>query len=235
MKLLASSDIHRDDIQTGVRFISAEEAVKEIPDAATIMVGGFGLIGLPFHLLQAVADRADLRDLTLITNNLYQQTPMYKMFVDNRINKLIGTYFTSNKEVVRAEREGRIDIELLPLGTFAEAIRLGGAGIAAFFTPTAAGTDLARDKESRFFGGREHILEQSLLADIALIKAYKADKAGNLIYRRTARNFNPVMATAAKLTIVEVEEVVEMGQLDPEAIVTPFIHVDIVVERGKGN
>lgn len=218
-------------IKTNVQFLSVDEAIKQIPMSATMLVGGFGATGVPEYLLQGVIDRTELQDLTIISNNITKETNLNVLFQQDRIKKAIGSYFTTNKEVVQAYRDGRIEIELLPQGTFSEAIRLGGSGVPAFYTPTAAGTELAIGKETRTFKGREYVLEQTLFADVALIKAYKADKAGNLIYRKSARNFNPIMAMAADLTIVEVGEIVEIGELDPESIVTPFAFVDIVVKR----
>ncbi|MBO1003189.1 CoA transferase subunit A [Pseudogracilibacillus auburnensis] len=218
-------------VKTNVQFLSAVEAIRKVPESATIMVGGFGITGIPQYLLQILVDKSEVRNLTIISNNINTDTNLYPLFKQNRISKVIGTYFTTNKELVKAHRKGQIRVELLPQGTFSEAIRLGGSGIPAFYTPTSVGTELAKNKETRFFNGREHVLEESLHADVSLIKAYKADKAGNLIYRKTARNFNPVMAMAADLTIVEVEEVVEIGELDPEAIITPFPFVDIIVKK----
>ncbi|MGG3467778.1 CoA transferase subunit A [Neobacillus pocheonensis] len=218
-------------IQTDVQFLTVEEAVKQIPDAATIMVGGFEFPGMPRYLSKALINKTNINNLTLIMNSLGSVSILNDLFVQNRIKKVVGSFFSTNKELVKAYREGSVEIELLPQGTFTEAIRLGGAGIPAFFTPTAAGTDLAIGKETRVINGREHVLEQSLTADVAIIRAHKADKAGNLVYKKTAQNFNPVMATAAKLTIVEVDEIVEIGELDPDSIVTPFIFVDIVVKR----
>ncbi|WP_423801936.1 CoA transferase subunit A [Neobacillus sp. SAB-20_R2A] len=218
-------------IKTNVQFLSVDEAIKQIPKSATMLVGGFGATGVPEYLLQGVIDRAELQDLTIISNNITKETNLNVLFQQGRIKKAIGSYFTTNKEVVQAYRDGRIEIELLPQGTFSEAIRLGGSGVPAFYTPTAAGTELAIGKETRTFKGREYVLEQTIFADVAIIKAYKADKAGNLIYRKSARNFNPIMAMAADLTIVEVGEIVEIGELDPESIVTPFAFVDIVVQR----
>ena len=220
-------------LKTNVQFLSAESAIKQIPETASIMVGGFGITGVPQYLLQAVIDRKDLRNLTVISNNINKDTNLNILFEQNRIKKAIGTYFTTNKEVVQAYREGRMEIELLPQGTFSEAIRLGGSGIPAFYTPTSAGTELAKGKEIRDFNGREHVLEHTIFADVSIIKASKADKAGNLIYSKSARNFNPLMAMAADLTIVEVEQIVEIGELDPESIVTPFAFVDIIVKREK--
>lgn len=220
-----------EQIQTKVQFLTADEAIGKIPEGSSIMVGGFGFPGMPRHLSRALVRREELRDLTLITNSLGSVSILNDLFEQNRIKKVVGSFFSTNKELVKANREGSVEIELLPQGTFTEAIRLGGAGIPAFFTPTAAGTDLARGKETRTYNGREHVLEQSLTADVAIIRAHKADKAGNLVYKKTTQNFNPAMATAAKLTIVEVDEIVEIGELDPDKIVTPFIFVDIVVKR----
>ncbi|GAX90153.1 CoA transferase subunit A [Effusibacillus lacus] len=214
------------------RFMTAREAVALIQNGSTIMVGGFGLSGQPLTLVEALLE-TDVRDLTVISNNVGQPGQgLGKLLLAGRLKKAIGTYFTSNPDVSRHKREGKLEVELLPQGTFSEAIRLGGSGIAAFYTPTAAGTLLAEGKETKVFDGREYVLERSLRADVALIKAYKADRYGNLIYYKTARNFNPVMAMAADLTIAEVDEVVEIGELDPEAIVTPHLFVDVVVCKG---
>lgn len=220
-------------IQTKVQFLDVEDAVKLIKSDSTMMVGGFGITGTPEHLLDGIMKYTDVHNLTVISNNINEDSNIHELFLDNRIKKAIGTYFTTSKSVVKAYREGKIEIELVPQGTFSEAIRLGGSGIPAFYTPTAAGTKLGEGKETRVFNGREHVLEETLTADVALIRAYKADKAGNLVYRKSARNFNPAMAMAADLTIVEVDEVVEIGELDPEEIITPFVFVDVVVERGK--
>ncbi|SEM39755.1 3-oxoacid CoA-transferase subunit A [Mesobacillus persicus] len=220
-----------DQIQTGVEFLNADKAIQRIPEGASIMVGGFGFPGMPRHLSKALVRRTELDQLTLIMNSLGSVSTLNALFEQNRIKKVIGSFFSTNKELVVAYQEGKVEIDLLPQGTFTEAIRLGGAGIPAFFTPTAAGTVLAEGKETRIINGREHVLEQSLTADVAIIRAHKADKAGNLVYKKTAQNFNPAMATAAKLTIVEVDEIVEVGELDPDSIGTPFIFVDIVVKR----
>jgi 3-oxoacid CoA-transferase A subunit len=213
------------------KFMTAKDAVSLIPDGCTMMVGGFGLSGQPLHLINALL-QTNISGITVISNNVGQQGQgIGKMLLENRIKKAIGTYFTSNPDVSRYKREGKLEVELLPQGTFSEAIRLGGSGIRAFYTPTAAGTLLAENKETRIFDGKEYVLEESIRADVALIKAHKADRYGNLVYYKTARNFNSIMAMAADLTIVEVDEVVEVGELDPEAIVTPHIFVDIVVKK----
>ncbi|WP_040393862.1 CoA transferase subunit A [Effusibacillus pohliae] len=211
--------------------MTAQEAISLIPNGASIMVGGFGLSGQPLSLIEALL-KTDVRDLTVISNNVGQPGQgLGKLLLDNRLKKAIGTYFTSNPDVSRFKREGKLEVELLPQGTFSEAIRLGGSGIPAFYTPTAAGTLLAEGKETRVFDGREYVLERSLRADVSLIKAYKSDRFGNLIYYKTARNFNPLMAMAADLTIAEVDEIVEIEELDPEIVVTPHIFVDIVVRK----
>ncbi|AZV42839.1 CoA transferase subunit A [Peribacillus asahii] len=225
-------NVKDNQVETNVQFLTAEDAIAKIPaNGATMMVGGFGDSGIPEYLLRAVMNRDEVTELTIMSNNITEGSNLNELFLLNRIKKAIGSYFTTNKAVMKAYNEGRIDIELIPQGTFSEALRLGGSGIPAFYTPTSAGTELAEGKETRYFNNREYVLEHSLSADVALIKAYKADKAGNLIYRKTARNFNPLMAMAADLTIVEVEEIVEVGELDPESIVTPFIFVDVIVKR----
>lgn len=221
--------------KTSVRFLTAAEAVLTVLRGARVMVGGFGLTGIPEELLAALLDQTDSCDLTVISNNITQGSNLDKLFRMGRIRKAIGTYFTTNRDLVQAYRQGRIEIDLLPQGTFTEAIRLGGGGIAAFYTPTAAGTQLAEGKETRQFNGCDHVLEETLTADVALVRAHKADRAGNLIYRKSARNFNPLMASAAKVTIAEVEEIVETGTLDPESIATPFIFVDMIVKRNQHN
>lgn len=213
------------------RIMTAKEAVSLVPTGATIMVGGFGLSGQPLSLVNALL-QMDVSDFTVISNNIGQPGQgLGKLLLADRIKKAVGTYFTSNPDVSRYKREGKLEVELLPQGTFSEAIRLGGSGIPAFYTPTAVGTLLAEGKETKVFDGREYVLEKSLRADVALIKAYKADRYGNLVYYKTARNFNPMMAMAADLTIAEVDEVVEIGELNPEAIITPHVFVDVVVKK----
>lgn len=204
---------------------NAEEAIADIPDGATIMVGGFGLCGIPEHLI-AATQRKGLRNLTVISNNAGVDDFGLGLWLEaGLIRKIIGTYVGENKRLESLALSGKIELELMPQGTFAERIRAGGAGIAAFYTPTGIGTVVAQGKEVREFGGRQYLLERALLADFAFVKAWKGDRLGNLIYRKTARNFNPVMATAARVTIAEVEELVEVGSLDPECIVTPGIYV----------
>ncbi|MBO0683787.1 MAG: CoA transferase subunit A [Candidatus Dormibacteraeota bacterium] len=205
-------------------------AVARVRDGDVIMVGGFGLVGQPLRLVEALV-AGGRRDLTVISNNVGEPgRGLGVLLREGKLRKAIGSFFTSNPEVAAAHREGRIDVQLLPQGTLAEGIRCAGAGIPAFYTPTAAGTVLAEGKETRVFeDGRSYVLERAIRADVALVKAHRADRLGNLVYRKTARNFNPMMATAAELVIAEVEEVVEVGELDPDAIVTPHLYVDVVV------
>jgi len=206
-----------------------DDAVARIPDGASILLGGFGLCGIPENLIKALARRGT-RDLTVISNNAGVADYGIGLLLQNRqVRKMIGTYVGENAVLEGMILDGSIDIELVPQGTFAERIRAAGAGIPAFYTPTGVGTVVAEGKETRTFGGREYVLEQALGADFALVKAHRGDRAGNLVYRRTTRNFNPMMATAARTTIAEVEAVVEAGDLDPEAIVTPGIYVDVLV------
>jgi len=215
-------------------YASPESAVADIPDGATIMVGGFGVTGVPFTLIKALA-RKGSQNLTIIANSGGGRLPDIDLSIvmkNGQVKKLITTYpVYTGRTTAFEERylKGEIEMEMVPQGTFAERIRAGGAGIPAFYTPTGAGTKLAEGKEIRIFNGRPHVLEHALHADFALIKAHKADSMGNLIYHRAARNFNPIMATAAEITIAEVTEIVEKGQLDPEAIITPAIYVDRIV------
>ena len=209
---------------------SAEEAVALIPDGATVMCGGFGLCGLPENLIKALHDRGT-RDLTIISNNPGVDDFGVGMLVRKKqVRKIYASYVGENKEFERQAIAGEIEYTLVPQGTLAERIRAGGAGIGGFFTPTGYGTIVAEGKETRVIDGRHYVLELPLHADFALVKAYKADTRGNLIYRKTARNFNPVMATAAKVTLAEVEDIVEPGELDPDAIVTPGVYVTHILK-----
>jgi 3-oxoacid CoA-transferase len=211
-------------------FASAQEAVQDIPDGATIFLSGFGLCGLPENLIQAVRQKGP-RGLTLGSNNAgTSDFGITFLLQAGLVKKMISTYVGENKVFERMALDGSVEVELVPQGTFSERMRAGGAGVPAFFTPTGYGTLIAEGKEVRWFGGRPHILEHALRADFALIKAWKADTEGNLIYRKTARNFAPMMAMAAGVTIVEVEEIVPAGSLDPDAIVTPGIFVQRVVK-----
>jgi 3-oxoacid CoA-transferase A subunit len=204
---------------------SADEAVSVIPDGASIMMGGFGLCGIPEHLIAAL-QRRGTRGLTIISNNAgvddYGIGPLLR---SRQVRKMISTYVGENKEFERQFLQKEIEVELVPQGTFSERMRAAGAGIGGFFTPTGAGTLIAEGKESRVIDGRPYILELPLRADFAFVKAWKGDTKGNLIYRKTARNFNPVMATAARHTIAEVEELVDAGRLEPDGIHTPGIFV----------
>jgi 3-oxoacid CoA-transferase A subunit len=209
---------------------SAAEAVERIPDDATIMMGGFGLCGIPETLIAALRTRGT-RGLTVISNNAgVDDFGIGVLLLARQVRKMIATYVGENKEFERQYLTGELDVELVPQGTFAERIRAGGAGIAGFFTPTGFGTLVSEGKETRVIDGTPYVLESPLKADFAFVKAWKGDRAGNLVYRKTARNFNPVMATAAAVTIAEVEHLVEPGELDPDHIVTPGIFVRHIIE-----
>jgi 3-oxoadipate CoA-transferase alpha subunit len=210
---------------------SAAAAVAGIEDGATIMIGGFGVAGLPAALVDAVIEQG-ARDLTIVSNNAGTgDTGLAALLRTKRVRKIICSYPRQTDSYVfdALYRAGEIELEVVPQGHLVERIRAAGAGIGAFYTPTAAGTMLGDGKESRTFDGREFILEHPIHADVALIKAFKGDRWGNLVYRKTARNFGPVMATAARCAVAQVEEVVELGTLDPESIVTPGIFVARVV------
>ncbi len=208
---------------------NVEAAVALVPDEATIMMGGFGLCGIPENLIRALHARGTKR-LTLISNNAgVDEFGLGMLLRSRQVKKMISTYVGENKEFERQFLSGEIEVELVPQGTFSERIRAGGAGIGGFFTPTAYGTLVAEGKETRVIDGKPYILEAPLRADFAFVKAWKGDRVGNLVYRRTARNFNPMMATAARVTIAEVEELVEPGQIDPEHVVTPGIFVQHIV------
>jgi 3-oxoacid CoA-transferase subunit A len=209
---------------------SAAEAVAHIPDGATLMVGGFGLCGIPEDLIAALHAQGT-RDLTIVSNNAgVDEFGLGILLKSRQIRKMISSYVGENREFERQFLQGELEVELVPQGTFSERIRAGGAGIGGFFTPAGYGTIVADGKETREIAGRHYVLELPLLADFAFVKAHKGDRLGNLVYRRTARNFNPMMATAARVTIAEVEQLVEPGALDPDAIVTPGIFVRHVVQ-----
>ena len=208
---------------------NADEAVRDISNGATLMLGGFGLCGIP-ELLIAALVRKGVNGLHTISNNMgVDGFGMGLMLEAGMIASHIGSYVGENRRLEQLVLKGELDLTLIPQGTLAERIRAGGAGIPAFYVPTGLGTVVAEGKETRQIGDRMYVLEKALHADVALIKAWKGDRLGNLVYRKTARNFNPVMATAAKLTIAEVEELVEPGELDPDHIVTPGIYVKRVV------
>jgi len=203
----------------------ADEAVALIPDGATVMVGGFGLCGIPENLVLALRTRGT-RNLTIISNNAGVDGFGLGILLESRqVKRIVATYVGENQEFERQYLSGELDVELVPQGTFAERIRAGGAGIGGFFTPTGFGTIVAEGKETRVIDGVPHVLEAPLKADFALVKAFKGDHAGNLVYRRTARNFSPMMATAAAVTIAEVEHLVKTGTLDPDGVHTPGIYV----------
>jgi 3-oxoacid CoA-transferase subunit A len=209
---------------------NADEALRDIPDGATIMLGGFGLCGIPEQLIAALV-RKGVKGLRTISNNMgVDGFGMGLMLEAGMIASHIGSYVGENKLLEQKVIRGELDLTLVPQGTLAERIRAGGAGIPAFFTPTGLGTPVAEGKEVREFDGKRYVMERWLRADFALVKAWKGDRAGNLVYRKTARNFNPMMATAAQVTIAEVEELVETGTLDPDAIVTPGIYVQRIFE-----
>ncbi|MBX6361417.1 MAG: CoA transferase subunit A [Acidobacterium ailaaui] len=204
---------------------NADEAVRDIPDGATIMLGGFGLCGIPGNLIAALV-RRKVKNLHTISNNMgVDGAGMGLMLEAGMIASHTGSYVGENKLLEEKVLKGELDLRLIPQGTLAERIRAGGAGIPAFYTPAGVGTLVAEGKETREFDGRLYLLERWLRADFALIKAWKGDTAGNLVYRKTARNFNPMMATAARITIAEVEEILKPGDLDPDHIVTPGIYV----------
>ncbi len=210
--------------------LTAAEAVEHVPEDATIMVGGFGMTGNPVHLLHALAER-EAKNFTIISNNVGEPgLGGGRLLRNGQIRKAIGSFFTSNPEVLEAVDAGRLTVELIPQGTLAEAIRAGGAGIGGFYTPTAAGTLLTETHEKKIIDDVEHVLVPALKADVALIRAYRADTAGNLVYRMTERNFNAAMATAADVVIAEVEEIVPVGVLSPDEIVTPGLYVDYLVQ-----
>jgi len=209
---------------------NADEAIKDIPDGATIMIGGFGLCGIPENLIRALV-RKGVKDLFTISNNVgVDGLGNGLLLAAGQIRKHIGSYVGENKLLETMVLERKLDLQLIPQGTFAERIRAGGAGIPAFYTPAGVGTVVAENKETREFDGRMYVMERALKADFALVKAWKGDKWGNLVYRKTARNFNPMMATAAKITIAEVEHLVEVGELDPEMIHTPSVYVKRILQ-----
>jgi 3-oxoacid CoA-transferase subunit A len=204
---------------------NADEAIRDLQDGATILVGGFGLCGIPENLIAAVV-RKGVKNLTTVSNNAgVDDFGLGLLLRNQQIRKHIGSYVGESKLLEKMVLSGEVELELNPQGTLAERIRAGGAGIAAFFTPTGFGTVIAEGKETRQFDGRGYVMERALRADFAFIKAWKGDPWGNLVYRKTTRNFNPMMATAARVTIAEVEELVEVGQIDPDDVHTPSIYV----------
>jgi 3-oxoacid CoA-transferase subunit A len=209
---------------------SAEDAVALVPDGATIMMGGFGLCGIPENLIGALRARGT-KHLTVISNNAgVDDFGIGVLLRARQVRKMISTYVGENKEFERQFLTGELEVELVPQGTFAERIRAGGAGLGGFFTPTGFGTLVAEGKETREIDGKSYVLEGPLHADFAFVKGWRGDRDGNLVYRRTARNFNPVMATAARVTIAEVEQLVEPGEIDPDHVVTPGIFVRHILQ-----
>jgi 3-oxoacid CoA-transferase subunit A len=209
---------------------SADAAVADlVADGSTLAVGGFGLCGIPETLIRALRDTGR-HDLTVISNNAGVDGFGLGLLLETRqLSKMISSYVGENKEFERQYLAGELEVELTPQGTLAEKLRAGGAGIPAFFTPTGYGTLVAEGKETRQFDGRWHVLEQALVADVSLVKAWKGDRAGNLVYRRTARNFNPLCAAAGRTCVAEVEQLVDTGELDPDQVHTPGIYVDRIV------
>ena len=212
-------------------YASPEEALEGLLfDGMTLMVGGFGLCGIPENLIFALRD-SGVKDLVVISNNCgVDDWGMGLLLQTRQIRKMVSSYVGENKIFEKQYLNGELEVEFNPQGTLAERIRAGGAGIPAFYTPTGYGTVVAEGKETREFEGRSYLMERALRADLSLVKAWKADKMGNLIYRKTAQNFNSMMATAGKATIAEVEQVVETGQLEPDQIHTPCIYVDRIVQ-----
>lgn len=208
---------------------SPKEAIQSIKDGDTVLVGGFGLSGTPLTLLDEITQHT-VKNLTVVSNNLGEQGKgLGKLLLSGQLKKAKGSFFTTNKDAVQAWSNGELEIELIPQGTLAEALRAGGAGIAGFYTKTAVGTKLAEGKETKEFNGETYLLQEAINGDVAIIKAKTADKYGNLTFDKTSRNFNPAIATAGKITIAEVDEIVEVGELAPDEIVTPHVYVDYIV------
>jgi 3-oxoacid CoA-transferase subunit A len=213
---------------------SVDEAIRDITDGCTLMVGGFGLCGVPETLIEALV-RKGVKNLITISNNAgVDDYGLGKLLYAGQIKKHIGSYVGENKVFEQMVLSGKVELELNPQGTLAERIRAGGAGIPAFFTPTGVGTMVAEGKEVREFDGRPYVMEKALHADFALIRAWKADRWGNLVFRKTARNFNPMMATAARVTIVEAEQIVETGEIDPDQVHVPSVYVKRIIQAQNG-
>jgi len=212
---------------------SAAAAVADLFDGATLMAGGFGLCGIPENLIAAVRDKGT-KGLTIISNNCgIDAKGLGILLANGQVKKMVSSYVGENKIFERLFLDKKLEVEMTPQGTLAERIRAGGAGIPAFYTATGFGTVVADGKETREFGGRRYVLEQALTADFSLVKAWKGDRFGNLVYRKTTRNFNPMMAAAGKVTIAEVEELVEPGELEPDGIHTPGIYVQRIVRGAR--
>lgn len=215
------------------KLCSFEEAIELVHDGDRILISGFGNAGDPKQLIDALVE-SDKKELTIISNDLgLPNVGLGRLLTRKKIKGLVGTYYNWNPEVASAYNSGEITVELVPQGSFAEGIRAAGVGIAGFYTKTAVGTQLAEGKETKVFNGETYLLQEAISADVALICADKADELGNLVYHKTARNFNPAMAMAAKTVIAEVGEIVSAGALDPESIITPHIFVDALVLRRR--
>lgn len=225
-------------IMQGVKILAGQkkiitdfnEAIQDIQDGATIIVGGFGLSGIPEYLILALREKGT-KDLTIVSNNCgVDDWGLGLLLANKQIKKMVASYVGENKIFEKQFLSGELEVELVPQGTLAERIRAGGAGIPGFYTPTGVGTPIAEGKEHRLFNGRPHILEEGIVGDFAFVKAWKGDTLGNLVFRKTARNFNPLAATAGRVTIAEVEHMVEVGTLDPDEIHTPGIYVQRILE-----
>ncbi|MFC7686416.1 CoA transferase subunit A [Ureibacillus sp. GCM10028918] len=212
---------------------TVEEALLPIQNGDRILVGGFGLVGAPLTLIEGLTEK-EVKDLTIVSNNLGESGKGLGLLLNqHKITHAIGSYFTSNRDVGTFYQKGDLQLTLLPQGTLSEALRAGGAGIGGFYTKTAVGTALAEGKEQREIDGELYVLEKPIRGQVALIRAHKADTLGNLVYYKTARNFNPLMATAADYVVAEVDEIVEPGELNPEEIVTPHLFVDAIIETKR--
>src|SRR6476469_6267380 len=213
-----------------VPILTAEQAAAMVTSGQTLLVGGFGMTGTPVHLVHALAETS-VRALTFVGNNVGEPgLSGGRLLRNGQLNKAIGSFITSNREAVQAAQDGRLEVQLIPQGTLAEALRAGGAGIGGFYTPTAAGTVIAGEADVRVLNGREMVFVPALRGDVAFIRAWRADTAGNLQYRLTEQNFNRAMATAADLVIAEVEEIVPVGTIPPEHVHTPGLYVDYLVQ-----
>jgi 3-oxoadipate CoA-transferase, alpha subunit len=214
------------------KYENTAKAIADIHDGATLLVGGFGGSGLPSHLIAALVEQG-AKNLTVVSNNIGAVSDgVAALISNNQVKKIICSFPVGPHadDLITRLQNGTIELEIAPQGTLAERIRAGGAGVPAFYTPTAAHTELGEGKETRMFNGRLHVLENAIIGDFAFIKGHKADRWGNLVYNKTQRNFNPVMATAAKITIAEVDEIVEVGELDPENIATPSVYVHRLIK-----
>lgn len=211
-------------------YTNFDDAVAHVKDGMTIMVGGFGIVGIPENLIKSLS-KTNVKDLTVISNNCGIDGWGLGLLLENKqIKHMIASYVGENKEFERQVLSNELEVTLVPQGSLAEKIRAGGAGIPAFYTPAGVGTPIAEGKETRVFNGKEYLLEESFVADVSLIRAWKADTHGNLVFRKTAQNFNSIMAAAGKYTIAEVEEIVEVGELDPDEIHTPGIYVQAIIQ-----